>query len=132
MTSASASAPLVPSETPTVAAPSADDFKALTKEIAVSASGEQKCSTKVLHGWFEIACGAADNLVRPKKAEIVAGFSKDHTEAEGGTTFRWVAQLPADGSMSQARFSGPKTHDIWVTLNNTDKGWKGALSSNKP
>lgn len=122
----------MPAETPSAEAPTTEEFAAITKEIAVKASGEQKCSTKVLRGWFEIDCGAAEGLIRAKKINIISGFSRDHLEAEDGTSLRWVAALPADGSLSQARMSGPKMHEIWITLDHTDKGWKGSLTSNQP
>jgi hypothetical protein len=44
-----------------------DDFSgdaALYRDIAVLASAEQECSNKVLDGWFELKCGAAEGLVR--------------------------------------------------------------------
>ncbi len=133
-TSASA-APLVPAEQPAAEAPSAEAFTALEKEIAVRASGEQKCSTKVLQGWFEIVCGPADGLVRPTKVELLSGFDASKSnfeEVEKSVSFRWVAALPASGQRAQARFSGPKLHEIFLTLDHTDKGWKGQLSGKKP
>jgi hypothetical protein len=133
---ASASAgPLVPSEAPAAAPPSAEEFQALDKEINVRASGEQKCSTKVLKGWFELACGPADGLVRATKVEVLSGFDAKTAvleTPEKGVSMRWVAALPASGERSQARLTGAKLHEIFVTLENTDKGWKGQLSGKRP
>lgn len=132
---AASAAPLVPSEAPSADAPTAEEFQAHTQEINVKASGEQKCSTKVLRGWFELACGPADGLVRAKKVEVLSGFdaAKAITEpSEDLTTLRWVAPLPADGSLSQARMHGPRLHEIFITLTNGEKGWSGQLSGKKP
>lgn len=133
--SASAAAvALIPSEKASDEAPTLEEFGALEKEIAVRASGEQQCSTKVLRGWFEMKCGVADGLVRPTKFDILSGFEASKTSSEPGesATFRFVAALPATGEVSQARFYGPKLHEIFLTLRNTDAGWKGELSGKKP
>jgi hypothetical protein len=133
-TSASAG-PLVPSEAPAAAPPSEAEFQKLDKEINVKASGEQKCSTKVLKGWFELSCGPADGLVRATKIEVLSGFDAKTAvleTPEKGVSMRWVAALPASGEKSQARMTGAKLHEIFVTLENTDKGWKGQLSGKKP
>lgn len=133
----SASAPaveLIPSEKASDAAPTAEEFDAQDKEIAVRASGEQQCSTKILKGWFEMKCGVAPDLVRPTKFEILSGFVASTTSAEPGegATFRFVAALPASGEMSQVRFYGAKLHEIFLTLRNTATGWKGELTGKKP
>jgi hypothetical protein len=136
--SASAEAPKFPSETPSASAPSEAEFEAQTKEIAVRASGEQQCSTKVLQGWFEMKCGAAGTLVRPTKFDGVVGFANasgepsSSDEPGAGTVYRFVAALPADGSPCQVRFFGKGLHEIFLTMTNTEKGWKGELTGKKP
>lgn len=136
--SASASAaparPLIPAATPGDEAPSVEAWDALEKEIAVRASGEQKCSTKVLDGWFELKCGAAEGLVRAGHVDVVSGFdaSRAVLEAFEGQALRWVAPLPASGERAQARLWGAKMHEIWLTLDHTEQGWKGALTGKKP
>lgn len=132
--SASSSAALVPADAPAADAPTEAEFAALDKEIAVRASGEQKCSTKVLNGWFEMSCGEDEKLIRATRVEVVSGFDPKSAvlEANEGKTLRWVGALPASGERAQARFYGAKMHEIWLTLDHTDKGWKGALTSNKP
>jgi hypothetical protein len=134
--SASASAAaLFPSEAPSAEPPSDEEFQKLDKEINVRASGEQKCTTKVLRGWFELACGPADGLVRATKVEVLSGFdaAKAITETPTkGESLRWLAPLPATGEKSQARMTGAKLHEIFITLENTDKGWKGQLSGKRP
>jgi hypothetical protein len=134
--SASASAAaLIPSEAPSAEPPSDEEFQKLDKEINVRASGEQKCTTKVLRGWFELACGPADGLVRATKVEVLSGFdaAKAITETPTkGESLRWLAPLPATGEKAQARMSGAKLHEIFITLENTDKGWKGQLSGKRP
>jgi hypothetical protein len=136
--SASASAAparkLVPAATPGDEMPSVEAWDVLEREINVRASGEQKCSTKVLDGWFELKCGAAEGLVRAKYVEVVSGFdgSRALLEAEESQTLRWVAPLPASGERAQARLWGPKMHEIWLTLDHDEKGWKGALTGKKP
>jgi hypothetical protein len=136
--SASASAaparPLIPAATPGDEMPSVEAWDVLEKEIAVRASGEQKCSAKVLDGWFELKCGAAEGLVRAGHVDVVSGFdgSRALLEAFEGQTLRWVAPLPASGERAQARLWGAKMHEIWLTLDHTEQGWKGALTGKKP
>lgn len=133
--SAAPSAPLFPSEKPAPGAPSEADFAA-APEIAVKASSEQKCSTKVLQGWFEMVCGEAEGLVRARKVDIESGFEKASVvfepDVEGGKTMRFVAALPTSGELSRARFWGKDLHEIFLTLENTDKGWKGQLTGKRP
>jgi hypothetical protein len=135
--SAAASAdakPLVPAEEPAAEAPAAEAFEALDKEIAVKASGEQKCSTKVLNGWFEMKCVEDEKLVRATKVELKGGFdsSRMQFDAFESKTARFVAALPKSGEKCQARFYGPKMHEIWLTLEHEERGWKGQLTSNQP
>lgn len=136
--SASASAaparPLIPAATPGDEAPSVEAWDALEREINVRASGEQKCSTKVLDGWFELKCGVAEGLVRAGHVDVLSGFdaSRAVLEAFEGQTLRWVAPLPASGERAQARLWGAKMHEIWLTLDHTEQGWKGALTGKKP
>lgn len=135
--SASAAAPAAPnfpSEKPAPVAPGEGEFAA-AKEIAVKASSEQKCTTKVLQGWFEMVCGEAEGLVRARKVDVEAGFDGDRSilEAdEAGKWMRWVVPLPEDGSLCRARFYGKGLHEIFLTLENGDNGWKGALSGKRP
>jgi hypothetical protein len=132
--SATSSAALVPAEAPDASAPSAEEFAAQTKEIGVKQSGVQKCTTKVLKGWFEMNCPEAEGLVRATKIELLSGFdAKAVVEETGeGKTLRWVAALPASGEKCQARFWGKGLHEIFLTLEHDAKGWKGELSGKKP
>jgi len=131
---ATPSAALIPSEAPAATAPTTEEFAALTTEVSVKQSSVQKCSTKVLKGWFELNCPEAEGLVRATKVDLLSGFDAKQVELEAGEgkTLRWVAALPADGSKSQARLWGKGLHEIFLTLENTDKGWKGELSGKKP
>lgn len=132
--SATPARPLIPAATPGDEAPSVEAWDALDREINVRASGEQKCSTKVLDGWFELKCGAAEGLVRAGHVDVVSGFdaSRAVLEAFEGQALRWVAPLPASGERAQARLWGAKMHEIWLTLDHTEQGWKGALTGKKP
>lgn len=132
--SAAPARPLIPAPTPGDEAPSVEAWDALEREINVRASGEQKCSTKVLDGWFELKCGAAEGLVRAGHVDVVSGFdaSRAVLEAFEGQALRWVAPLPASGERAQARLWGAKMHEIWLTLDHTEQGWKGALTGKKP
>lgn len=100
----------------------------------VKQSGVQKCSTKVLRGWFELMCPEADSLVRATRIDVLTGFDDKAMEFEPGEgkTLRWVAALPKDGSRCQARLWGKGLHEIFVTLENTEKGWRGELSGKRP
>jgi hypothetical protein len=128
------SAALVPAEKPSPTRPGEGEFAAVEKEIMVKASGEQKCSTKVLTGWFEMICPEAEGLVRATKVDVESGFDKDSVLLEGDDSkaMRFTAQLPASGELSRARFWGKGLHEIFLTLEHTDKGWKGQLSGKRP
>ncbi|MBL8742968.1 MAG: hypothetical protein JNK04_17790 [Myxococcales bacterium] len=132
--SATSSAALIPAEAPAPTPPGPEEFAAETKEIAVKQSSVQKCTTKVLKGWFEMSCPEAEGLVRATKIDLLTGFdAKQVVEETGeGKTLRWVAALPASGEKCQARFWGKGLHEIFLTLEHTDKGWKGELSGKKP
>jgi hypothetical protein len=132
--SATSAAALIPAEAPDANAPSAEEFAAQTKEIGVKQSGVQKCTTKVLKGWFEMNCPEAEGLVRATKIDLLSGFdAKQVVEETGeGKTLRWVAALPASGEKCQARLWGKGLHEIFLTLEHDAKGWKGELSGKKP
>jgi len=132
--SAAPATPLIPSEPASAETPSAEDFGAQTAEIAVKSSSEQKCSTKVLQGWFELVCGEAEGLVRARKVDVEAGFDAKRAvlEADEGKTLRWVAPLPSDGALSRARFYGKDLHEIFLALENTTKGWKVSSAASGP
>lgn len=132
--SAAAGKPLVPAEEAAAEAPAPEAFEGLEKEIAVKASGEQKCSTKVLNGWFEMKCVEDEKLVRATKVELKSGFDANRMQLDAfeSKTLRFVAALPKTGEKCQARFYGPKMHEIWLTLEHDEKGWKGQLTGKQP
>lgn len=131
--SAAPSAAAVPAEAPSPLRPGDGEFAALDEEIVVKASGEQKCSTKVLFGWFEMVCPEAEGLVRATRVDVESGFDPDSVviEVDEGKFMRFVAKLPASGELSRARFWGKGLHEIFLTLEHGEKGWTGRLTGKR-